>query len=169
MEKQSIKAWMDNHPGLDWSRWLSLGNRCVYAPQWYDAALTTYPGTSFSTTLFQADSEIWPQGYKTFFVLNSTEHEIFLFINVKMPTIVGILTFMSGKNSIPDISETKKSHMSWYFYTYVHLKFHAQLSWVWKKFYNLGASLKNTGAVVQSIVSLMSSLRGQLVKCFTTF
>ena len=30
-------------------------------------------------------------------MLNSTEHEIFQLINVKMPTIVGILTFMSGK------------------------------------------------------------------------
>ena len=64
-----------------------------------------------------------PRGYKTFFVLNSIEHEILnahkykkyqefqhftgsdkprmlflLFINVKMPTIVGILTFMSRKN-----------------------------------------------------------------------
>ena len=37
----------------------------------------------------------WSQGYKTRFVLNSAEHEIFLLINVKMPTIVGILTFMS--------------------------------------------------------------------------
>ena len=65
----------------------------------------------------------WPRGYKTFFMLNSVEHEIlnahkyknikkfsffsdsdkpimlfFLLINVKMPTIVGILTFMSRKN-----------------------------------------------------------------------
>ena len=62
------------------------------------------------------------RGYKTFFVLNSVEHEIlnahkykdvkkiaflgsgkhrmlfFLLINVKMPTIVGILTFMSRNN-----------------------------------------------------------------------
>ena len=61
-------------------------------------------------------------GYKTFFMLNSTEHEIlnahkyknikkfsffsdsdkqrmlfFMLINVKMPTIVGILTFVSRK------------------------------------------------------------------------
>ena len=37
-------------------------------------------------------------GYKTFFMLNSTEHEnFFLLINVKMPAIAGILTFMSGK------------------------------------------------------------------------
>ena len=64
-----------------------------------------------------------PRGYKTFFMLNSAEHEIvnahryknikkfsflcsykpkmlfFLPINVKMPTIVGILTFMSRKIS----------------------------------------------------------------------
>ena len=65
----------------------------------------------------------WSRGYKTFFILNSVGHEIlnahkynnikkfsifqaqislecyfFLLINVKMPTIVGILTFMSRKN-----------------------------------------------------------------------
>ena len=65
----------------------------------------------------------WPRGYKTFFMLNSTEHEIsnapkfkyikkiqlfsgsdkprMLFlqlINVKMPTTVGILTVMNRKN-----------------------------------------------------------------------
>ena len=33
---------------------------------------------------------------------------IFLFINVKMPTIVGILTFMSRKNSILVLSESEK-------------------------------------------------------------
>ena len=46
-------------------------------------------------------------------------------INFKMPTIVGILTFMSGKNSILGIYEPKKSRMSLYVYSY---KFHAQLS-----------------------------------------
>ena len=65
------------------------------------------------------------QGYKTFFILNSVEYEIlnahkhknikkfgiflgsdkskmlfFPLLNVKMPTIVGILTFMSRKNFI---------------------------------------------------------------------
>ena len=57
-----------------------------------------------------------------------------------MPTTVGILTFMSGKNSILGLSEPKTSWISWHFYPYEHLKFHAQLSWAWKKFYNLGAS-----------------------------
>ena len=34
--------------------------------------------------------------------------KFFLVINVKMPTIVGILTFMSRKNSIIDVSEPEK-------------------------------------------------------------
>ena len=46
---------------------------------------------------------------------------------------------MSGKNSILGLPEPKKSRISWYFYTYEHLKFHAQLSWAWKKIYNLRA------------------------------
>ena len=40
-------------------------------------------------------SLIWPRGYKTFFVLNSVEHEIFLLIIVKMPTVVAMLTFFN--------------------------------------------------------------------------
>ena len=60
--------------------------------------------------------ETWPRGYKTFFMLISAEHEIlnahkyknklilllFLFLNVKMPTIVGILTFIVGIFSSPE-------------------------------------------------------------------
>ena len=67
---------------------------------------------------------VWARGYKTFYMLNSVEHEIlnahkykkyqeiqlfsgsdkprmlfYPLINVKMPTIVGILTFMSRKIS----------------------------------------------------------------------
>ena len=68
--------------------------------------------------------QAWPRGYKIFFMLNSIEHEILnahkyknkeiqhflgsdkprmlffplITVNIKMPTIVGILTFMSKKN-----------------------------------------------------------------------
>ena len=48
------------------------------------------------------------QGYKTFFMLNLAEMKFFLLINVKMTTIVSILTFMSRKNSILGISEPEK-------------------------------------------------------------
>ena len=80
-----------------------------------------------------------PEVIKLFSCSTQLSVKIFLLINVKMPTIVGILTFMSGKNSILGLSDPKKSRISWYLYTYEHLKFHAQLSWAWNKFYILGA------------------------------
>ena len=42
-------------------------------------------------------------------MLNSAEHKIFLLLYVEMPTIVGILTLMSRKNSILSLSEPEKS------------------------------------------------------------
>ena len=41
-----------------------------------------------------------PDVIKLFFKLNSAKHEMFPLINVEMPTIVGILTFMGMKNSV---------------------------------------------------------------------
>ena len=66
--------------------------------------------------------------------------KFFLLINVKLPTIVDILTFMSKKNSILGLcgSEKKKAEFLNIFYIYELLKVYAQLSWAWKKFYNLG-------------------------------
>ena len=54
--------------------------------------------------------------------------KFFLLINVKMPTIVGILTFISRKNSIIGISKPGKIEFLDIFFTYKHLKFHAQLN-----------------------------------------
>ena len=48
-----------------------------------------------------------PRGHKAFFMLNSIEPKIFLLINVKMPTMIGILTFMSRENSILGLPEPK--------------------------------------------------------------
>ena len=50
----------------------------------------------------------WPRGYKTFSCSIQLSMKFFLLINVKMPTIVGILTFMSRTNSILDLSEPEK-------------------------------------------------------------
>ena len=58
-----------------------------------------------------------------------------------MPTIVGFQHLRAEKNSIQDLYGPEKCLISWYFHTYEHLKFHDQLSWEWKKFYNLKASL----------------------------
>ena len=74
-----------------------------------------------------------PEVIKLFPCSTQLSMKFFLLINVKMPTIVGILTFMSRKNGIISLSEPKKCRISRYFYTYEHLKF------LGKKFYNLGA------------------------------
>ena len=100
--------------------------------------------------------------------------KFFLLINVKMPTINGILTFMSKKNSILGLSEPKKSWLSWYFYTYEHLKFHAQLSWAWKGFITSGPDIPSgyyckapvtpssvSTAMVRSCLILRSAVRSQ--------
>ena len=79
----------------------------------------------------------WLRGYKRFSILNAAEHGIlnahkyknimksalagsnkprmlcFLFINVKMPTILGILTFLSRKNFMLNSVEHEK--MFWNF------------------------------------------------------
>ena len=60
---------------------------------------------------------------KTFFMLNSAEHEIYPLINVKIPTIIGILTLSSLINAI-----SERLVICRYFSLYEQLKFHAQLS-----------------------------------------
>ena len=49
------------------------------------------------------------QGYKTLFMLNSAENEIFPAHKCKVQTVVGILTFMNRKSSIIGLSEPEKS------------------------------------------------------------
>ena len=69
-----------------------------------------------------------PRGYKTFFILNSAEHEIILLRNVKMPTIVGILTFLSMINTTFARHKAINFFICRYFSFYEQLKFRAQLS-----------------------------------------
>ena len=70
----------------------------------------------------------WPRGYKTFFMLNSAEHKIYPAHNVKMPTIVGILTFISRINKTFERLKASNFFICQYFSFYVQLKFPAQLS-----------------------------------------
>ena len=80
--------------------------------------------------------ESWPRGYKTFSVLNSASTKFILLINVKMPTIVGILTFISMINITSERLKAR-NFICMYFSLYDQLKFHAQLSWAWTFFYKL--------------------------------
>ena len=68
-----------------------------------------------------------PEVIKLFSCSTQLSMKIFPLINVKITTIVGILTFMGEKNSILGLSEPKKQNFL-IFYTYEHLKVHAQLS-----------------------------------------
>ena len=54
-----------------------------------------------------------------------------------MPTIVGILTFISIINTTSERLKARSFFFCRYFSFYEQLKFHAQLNWA--KFYNLGA------------------------------
>ena len=80
---------------------------------------------------------------KTLFILNSASMKFILLINVKMPTIVGILTFMSMINTTFNSLKARKVFICQHFSFYEQLQFHAQLRWAWKKFYNLRARLSN--------------------------
>ena len=50
-----------------------------------------------------------PEVIKLFPCSTQLSMKLFMLINVKMPTIVGILTFMSRKNSILCLSEPEKA------------------------------------------------------------
>ena len=69
----------------------------------------------------------WPRGYKKI-MLNSASMKFILLINVKMPTIVGILTLISMIYTTSERLKARNFFICQYFSFYEQLKFHAQLS-----------------------------------------
>ena len=69
-----------------------------------------------------------PEVIKLFSYSTQLGTKFTLLINVKMPTIVGILTFISMINTPPERLITRNFFICWYFNVYEHLKFRAQLS-----------------------------------------
>ena len=63
-------------------------------------------------------------------------------INVKMPTIVSILTFISMINTAIKSLKARKVIIFQHSSFYEQSKFRAQLSWAWKRFYNRKVFLK---------------------------
>ena len=51
----------------------------------------------------------WPRGYKKISCSSQLSMKFFLLINVKMPTVVGILLFMRRKKFMLSLTETAKS------------------------------------------------------------
>ena len=69
------------------------------------------PGASEAELLVAAAGP-GPEAIKLFPCLTQLSMKFFVLINVKMPTIVGILTFMSGKKCILCLSEPRNSRIS---------------------------------------------------------
>ena len=71
-------------------------------------------------------------------------HQIILLINVKMPTIVGILTFISRMNTISDSFKQEKIVIFQYFSFYEQLKFKSlmPLGLFWESVSNQPAKLQ---------------------------
>ena len=80
-----------------------------------------------------------PEVIKLFSYSTQLSRKFILLINVKMPTVVDILTFIIMINAISERHKAWNFFICRYFSVYEQLKFRAQLSWAGKKFNNLGA------------------------------
>ena len=70
----------------------------------------------------------WPRGYKKKSFSTQLITKFILPINVKMPTIVGILTFISMINTTSEGLKARNFFICGYFSVYEQLTVHAQLS-----------------------------------------
>ena len=69
-----------------------------------------------------------PEVIKLFSCSTQLSKKFILLINVKMPTIAGILTFISMINTTSESLKARNFSICWYFSFYERLKFRAQLS-----------------------------------------
>ena len=89
-----------------------------------------------------------PEVIKLFSWSTQQSTKSILLINVKMPTIVSFLTFISRIKATTERLKARNFLTFQYVSYYEQLQFRAQLSWAWKKFYNLWAWwAKNIGPV----------------------
>ena len=70
----------------------------------------------------------WPEVIKLFSCSTQLSTKLIMLINVKMPTIVGILTFISMINTTPERLKARNFFICYYFSFNQQLKFHVQLS-----------------------------------------
>ena len=82
-----------------------------------------------------------PEVIKLFSYSTQLSTKFILLINVKMPTIVGILTFIGMINTTSEKLKARNFFICRYFSFYEQLKFRAQMSM--RFFYNLGARFGN--------------------------
>ena len=98
---------------------------------------TTVGGPASSTSVekrknVQVSLATRPRAIKLIPCSTQLSTKFILLINVKMPTIVGILTFISMINTTSERLKASNFFTFRYFSFKEQLKFHAQLSWAWK-------------------------------------
>ena len=120
--------------GKELTSWLS----CIWC---FLVFFVTFPYGVLGPVLYLIVSfpDLWPQGYDFFSCSTQLSTKFILLINVKMPTIVGILTYISMINTPSESPKQRNFFICQYFSVNEQLKFSAQLSSAWKKFYHLGA------------------------------
>ena len=62
-----------------------------------------------------------------------------LLINIKLLYIAISFLLNIAEHENLYANKYENANFCWHFHIYSQRKFHAQLSWAWKKFYNLGA------------------------------
>ena len=80
-----------------------------------------------------------PEVIKLFLCSTQLSTKFILLINVKMPTIVGIIAFISLINTTSERFTARNFFLCWYFSLNDKLEFCAQLSGALKKFHNFEA------------------------------
>ena len=66
---------------------------------------------------------VWPRGYETFLCSNQLSMIFILLINVEMPKIVGILTFISRVNTPTESFKARNTNLFHRFSFYEQLKY----------------------------------------------
>ena len=109
-----------------------------------------------------------PEVIKLFSCSTQLSMKFFPLINVKMPTILGISTFMSRKNSIHGLSVSEKAEFLDIFYTCEHLKFQLSELSMEKSFITSGPGLRVVyeASVDNSIIIAVSVKTLKAMKCF---
>ena len=93
----------------------------------------------FHLSPFAKNPAIMPFGIFSCSYSTQLSTKFILLINVKMPKIVGILTFISMINTTTSERLNARNFFICQYLSFYEHKFRAQLSWARKKFYNLGA------------------------------
>ena len=80
-----------------------------------------------------------PEVIKRFSYSAQVSMKFVLLLNLKLLTIVNSFLLNIDKHENVFANKYKSANYCWNFHIYLQRKFHAQLSWSWTKFYNLGA------------------------------